>query len=41
MNVKKKLPWAVEKFGKPCYNRADFDRMALTEKEVSCQSKNN
>lgn len=41
MNVRKKLPRAVEKFGKPCYNRADFDRMALTEEEVSCQSKNN
>lgn len=38
MNVKNKLPRAVEKFGKPCYNRADFDRMALTKKEVLCQS---
>ena len=41
MNVRKKLPRAVEKFGKLCYNKATFDRMALTEKEVSCQSKNN
>ena len=41
MSIQKKLPRTVEKFGKPCYNRVDFDRMALTEKEVSCQSKNN
>lgn len=32
---------SVEKFGEICYNNGNLNRMALTKKEVSCQSKNN